>query len=201
MWTHDNKTFDDTSTNIYNDTRLSEHSTSNPSNLAVITLRSFFLYFLPLFQLFRVGKRDAIDSLQSLSVWLAFPVRRRVLHPQPTNSVTSSMIHSDALLKHFQSVSISLSWHVLPQRHSNTSSLFPFHFHDTYCHRGTQTLPVCFHFTFMTRTAKHEATATRDMTDWLTLYKTHCVIEINSFLYSVHNSTMLIWPNSNKLLL
>jgi len=133
MWTHDNKTFDDTSTNIYNDTRLSEHSTSNPSNLAVITLRSFFLYFLPLFQLFRVGKRDAIDSLQSLSVWLAFPVRRRVLHPQPTNSVTSSMIHSDALLKHFQSVSISLSWHVLPQRHSNTSSLFPFHFHDTYC--------------------------------------------------------------------
>jgi len=165
MWTHDNKTFDDTSTNIYNDTRLSEHSTSNPSNLAVITLRSFFLYFLPLFQLFRVGKRDAIDSLQSLSVWLAFPVRRRVLHPQPTNSVTSSMIHSEAL------------------------------------HRGTQTLPVCFHFTFMTRTGQHEATATRDMTDWLTLYKTHCVIEINSFLYSVHNSTMLIWPNSNKLLL
>lgn len=45
----------------------------------MVSLGSFFLKVLPLFELFVVRKRDAINALQALAIAIALPVGRAVL--------------------------------------------------------------------------------------------------------------------------
>ena len=52
---------------------------AHPAYLAMVSLRGFLLELLPLFHLFRVGKRDGVDSLEAFHIGLAFPIRRRIL--------------------------------------------------------------------------------------------------------------------------
>jgi len=49
------------------------------TDLAVIPLGRLLLQLLPLLELLGIGERDAVDTLQSLSVGLALPVRGGVL--------------------------------------------------------------------------------------------------------------------------
>lgn len=49
------------------------------ADLSVVSLGGLFLYDLPLLELFGLGERDAVDTLEAFCVGLAFPVCGRVL--------------------------------------------------------------------------------------------------------------------------
>jgi len=81
---------------------------TNPANFSVITFGCFLLYLLPFFQLLCVRKWDAIDSLQSLSFCLPFPVSGRVLvttvntqHYRTLHTTTSQPLYHHDIFIYF----------------------------------------------------------------------------------------------------